>query len=130
MRQLLIAAATVLMVVPVALAGDDKDGKASKETQTICGTVAGVTVAGETALDTRTNTAVTVEGAYLTIVGFPRDEKERERGDVANRRENNANRDNNVNAASNRADNNENKSGEKMRDNIYMVWVMPFDEVL
>src|SRR5437588_8115128 len=70
------------------------------ETQTIRGVIAGVTLEGETAVDFRTGRAVEVETAYLTIVGSPRRDRDRERGERAG------------------------ESGRN-RHNIYVVWLTP-----
>jgi hypothetical protein len=106
MRNLFLAAVASLVLVPASWAQDkDKDNNKNNasDTMTIRGTVAGVTVEGETAIDLRNNSAMTVEGAFLTVVGSP-----------------SKNRDESGNRAT------EGKSGsERVRDNIYLIWLTP-----
>jgi len=107
MRNLFLTAVALLVLVPTSWAQDkDKDNKnnaSDTNTMTIRGTVAGVTVEGETAIDLRNNTAMTVEGAFLTVVGSP-SKNRNESGDRAA----------------------ESKSGsERVRDNIYLIWLTP-----
>jgi hypothetical protein len=57
-----------------ARAGDDAKsggGKDSGNTRTICGTVAGVTVVGEAAINYETRQAEVARGSVLTVVGSP-----------------------------------------------------------
>jgi len=50
---------------------DNNKDKNPSDTQTIRGVVAGVTAEGEVVVDYRTNRAVLVQAAYLTLVGSP-----------------------------------------------------------
>lgn len=73
MRRLLAAAAMAGLIVgagTVSRAADDKD-KASQQqsTQTVYGTVAGVTTEGEMIVDYQAKKAVEAEAACLTVVG-------------------------------------------------------------
>ncbi len=70
--------AMILAVGPDASAHDADTAKAtdnrgSAERQTIRGTVAGVTVVGETMIDYQTNRAAIAQMSYLTILGSPHD---------------------------------------------------------
>jgi hypothetical protein len=116
-----IAALTVLglglAIVGQALAGDDKTNASSKgnatasqaKTETIRGVIAGVTTEGETAIDAKAHRAVTVEAAFLTVVGSPKpmmDDK----------------------AAGSKPDAS-NSAHHRRRDNVYMVWLSPRTKV-
>ena len=104
-----------------ANANRNNDRDAGKQ-ETVRGVIAGVTVAGETAIDYATHRAVTAEMTYLTIVGSPvRDSGSQDRDrDGANARNNDdRNRDNN-NAS---ADNN------RRRHNVYVIWMTPRTEI-
>jgi hypothetical protein len=128
----LLTTATALTVGLVLTAGlradDDEKNKQSdqpaavaSQPQTVRGTVAGVTVEGETAIDYQTNKAVVLEAAYLTVVGMPRrGQGGQNRGD-ANTTENAANRDD-----ANRRPGNANRTG---RQNVYLVWLSPKTKV-
>jgi hypothetical protein len=86
---------------PAALAqtGDDKDkDRDAGKRVTVRGYIAGVTVAGETAIDHSTRRAQTVEMSYLTIVGSPVT-PDKDAGPAA--------------------------SGGPRRHNIYVVWLTP-----
>jgi hypothetical protein len=97
-------------------ANQNNDRDAGKR-ETIRGVVAGVTVAGETAIDYATHRAQTVEMTYLTVVGSPvRDSASRD---------NDKGRDNN-----NRdGDRDRRTDGDRPRHNVYVVWLSPTTEV-
>ena len=110
-----------LATCQVGWAGDDqdKDKKADKadnsamKMETVRGVVAGVTVEGETAVDYDSGRAVTVEAAYLTVVGSPRmmdkDKADDDKDDDKAKGD---------------------KSGSSMgRQNVYRVWLSPRTKV-
>jgi hypothetical protein len=121
-------ALTVGLILTNGLRADDEEknkqtdqpAAGASQTQTVRGTVAGVTVEGETAIDYETNKAVVLEAAYLTVVGTPRRGQGQNRND-ANTAENPANRDD-----AGRRPGNANRGG---RQNVYLVWLSPKTKV-
>ena len=120
-------------LAPSARAGDDKDkdkDKGDSSARTICGVVAGVTAEGETVFDYKANRATTVEAAYLTVVGAPKDDMDKAGSDHNN---------NNAAADRNDKDRNSNNSAKanasasgtdhKRRDSVYIVWLSPKTKV-
>jgi len=122
MRKLLTALAAMGLGVALssgAWAQDDKPGagnsgqnqgqdKGQTGEQTIRGVIAGIAVEGETVIDYRTNRAVVLEAAYLTVVGSPVKGQE--------------------NAASRSKESGQQARGDssgKQRENIYVVWLSP-----
>jgi hypothetical protein len=107
-RRLLATLATLGLVATLATGamaqGDEKGRNQDKNrsgTQKIRGMVSEVVAEGELAIDYRTNRAVVVQAAYLTIVGSP----------VSGRD------DTKANAKDDRS--------SRQRDNIYVVWLTP-----
>jgi hypothetical protein len=99
MRNLFLTAVASLVLVPASWA-QDKDAKSNvSDAMTVRGTVAGITIEGETAIDLRTNTAMTVERAFLTIVGSPTRKDDSKSG------------------------------SDRARDNVYLVWLTPRTKV-
>lgn len=88
--------------------------------ETVRGVIAGVTVAGETAIDYATHRAAIAEMTYLTVVGSPvRDSasRDREQGNARNADRNEKNLDNNSADGNNRR-----------RHNVYVIWLTPKTE--
>jgi hypothetical protein len=101
---------------------NDRNQSNQGETRVIRGVVAGITVAGETAIDLRTNRAVMVEASYLTIVGSEENQGGQRDRDEADRK--NDQNDRNARDASDRQ-----ASSDRHRHNIYMVWMTPRTDV-
>jgi hypothetical protein len=97
-------------------ANNPNDRDAGKR-ETIRGVIAGVTVAGETAIDYTTRRAQTVEMTYLTVVGSPvRDSASNESKNADKGRDNAGDRDRRA-------------EGSLRRHNVYIVWLSPKTEV-
>jgi hypothetical protein len=95
----------------------DRNPANQGEAKVIRGVIAGVTVEGETVLDTRTNRAATAEMSFLTVVGSERT-GDRE-GDAADR-----NRD-----REERSGREDQASGDRQRHNLYILWLTPRTEI-
>ncbi|MBV8608411.1 MAG: hypothetical protein JO034_13260 [Singulisphaera sp.] len=112
--------------------GGDKVGadQNAGRRETIRGIIAGVTVEGETVIDTRSNRAVTAEMDYLTIVGSPRHEcghgaiGSAERGP----REAGGDRDRDRDRDRNR-DGDRTVSAPRRRHNVYIVRLTPKTQI-
>ncbi len=86
--RMLTAAMSVALILAMGLNAsaqdaDDtkaKDDQGSAERQTIRGTVAGVTVVGETMIDHEPHRAAVAQASYLTILGSPRRDEARHEG--------------------------------------------------
>lgn len=118
MRRLLAASAAFGLVIALGSSAWAQD-KNRTEKQTVRGVVAGVTAEGEMAIDYRTNKAVLVEAAYLTVVGSPVDGQ----GHTAN-------------VSTNPKDSERREKGQnrgdhpdQQRDNVYIVWISPETKV-
>lgn len=101
---------------------NDRNQSNQGDTKVIHGVIAGVTVAGETAIDSRTNRAVMVESTYLTIVGSEANQGRQRDRDEADRK--NDQDDRNARDAGDRQ-----ASSDRHRHNVYMVWMTPRTEV-
>jgi len=86
---------------------NQNQNQSTMRTETIRGTIAGITTEGEVILDYRTNQGARAEGAFLTIVGSPETAKEghHERGFASNEAHRGL--------------------AGKHRHNIYIAWLMP-----
>jgi len=101
---------------------NDRNQGNDSETRTIRGIIAGVTVAGETAVDFRTNRAVLVESSYLTIVGSEGNADQRRDQDRADRRDD-------QNERNDREAGDRQRSADHQRHNVYNVWMTPQTEI-
>jgi hypothetical protein len=97
------------------------DRNAGKQ-ETIRGVIAGVTVAGEMAVNYRTNRAEAVEMSYLTIIGSPVRDKMFGKETSAARTSEERGRD--------RARGEPLRQAERHRHNVYIVWLTPNTKVL
>lgn len=118
MRKLLAASAAFGLGIAL-VSGAWAQDKNRAEKQTIRGVVAGVAAEGEMAIDYRTNKAVLVEAACLTVVGSPIDGQ----GHTSN-------------VSTNPGDSERREKGQKrgdhpdkQRDNVYVAWVSPETKV-
>ena len=82
------------------------DGDKSGEGETIRGVIAGVASEGETVIDFRTNRGMTVEAAYITVIGSPTNTEHRNKDTAGG------------NTAADR-------EGNHDRDNVYVLWLSP-----
>jgi len=121
------------------------DGQNTTQMQTVRGVIAGVTAEGETVFDHKANRAVTVEAAYITVIGSPRmDGQNADRarnggdrgrdnssnnGNNSTKSSNNANSNNNGGNSANNNSNNTAGGSDRRRDNIYIVWLTPKTKV-
>jgi len=91
MRMRLVATFALALGLAAGLSAraDDKESKSgASATQTIRGTVAGVTLEGEVAIDYKTNRAVESDMTMLTIVGSPVRSESNAQGEKPHRRHN------------------------------------------
>ncbi len=132
LRDFILPAALVLVLVPVARAGDD-DKKASDrkgDEQTIRGVVSEVTILGETDIDYATRKAVTAEATFVTIIGHPAHHEAMHKGGETASSDKGKDRDGDVKRTAN-ASEKDPKSAEhhRHRMNVYVVAVTPKTEV-
>jgi len=101
---------------------NDKDRHAGKQ-ETIRGVIAGVTVAGEVAVNYQSNRAEAVEMSYLTIVGSPEHGQRASQGTAtaSTGTERDRDRDRDRGDRSSRAG--------RHRHNVYLVWLTPNTKV-
>jgi len=108
------------------------DRQAGKQ-ETIRGVIAGVTVAGEMAINYRTNRAEAVEMTYLTVIGSPVHGKMHGQGSTATTGEDR--REGRENAAARSGEERERGRGgrsgraNRHRHNVYVVWLTPNTKV-
>jgi hypothetical protein len=118
MRKLLAALAAISLGITLG-SGTWAQDKNREQKETIRGVVAGVTAEGEMAIDYRTNKAVLVEAANLTIVGSPV-EGQGHASNVSPKPDDSERRD--------KGQERGNHPG-KQRDNVYVVWISPETKV-
>jgi hypothetical protein len=111
MRNMFATALAALVLVPASWAGNYQDTKRSNpsDTMKVRGVVAGITIAGETAIDLRNDTAMVVEASFLTVVGSPVRDKDKGEG------------------AARAAD--ASGGSERPRHNVYTIWMTPRTKV-
>jgi len=99
---------------------NDNDRHAGKQ-ETIRGVIAGVTVAGEMAINYQSNRAEAVEMSYLTIIGSPEHSKMSGKDTATARTGDERERD--------RGQGNQSAMTRRQRHNIYLVWLTPNTKV-
>lgn len=92
------------------------------DSQVIRGTIAGVTAEGELAVDYRTNKAVMVEAANLTVVGSPTEDRNGQKQEQAKGTDKDKDKAEDKDKVADQDKNNG-------RDNIYIVWLNPRTKV-
>jgi len=141
---LALALAAGLGTLSPARADDKDNNRDASKLETIRGVIAGVTVAGETAIDYSTRRAQAVEMSYLTVVGSPVRDGKSGGSDAGGSNNANANSNDqdknkansndqdknktNANSGSNANANASSGSGRR-RHNLYIVWLTPMTEV-
>lgn len=110
-----------------------EDAQGSADRQTIRGTVAGVTVVGETIIDHETHRAAVAQASYLTILGSPRrDEAHHEGRGGYPQKPQEVRKDSSAGGKdeeSGRGSQGDAGSARRRRSNLYLVAIMPQTEV-
>lgn len=129
---------TLFLAMALNTSGQDadkttKDDQASAQGQTIRGTVAGVTVVGETMVDYKTNRAAIAQTSYLTILGSPGHGDAHHGVQGANPQKSSESR---KDSSAEAKDNESGKgsqgdvgSAQRRRANVYLVAIMPQTKV-